>query len=194
MRKSLAILSIVLVFTALLGCGQKKFAPQAIHEDVDVCAVCNMQVKDGAYATQIITKDGRSLKFDDLGCMNKWKMENGTDQIGMDYVRDYNDKSWIEYEKAAYVYDPSIRTPMAYGIVSFKDKKAAEAFMKEQGAGKLLSADELAQHSWQQSKDMMGMDDHEHMEESSGTHGQMHGDGAGEDESKEMNMNSNSGH
>ncbi|WMT43110.1 nitrous oxide reductase accessory protein NosL [Paenibacillus sp. D2_2] len=181
MKKGLAVLMIMFVFAALIGCGQKKYEAQAINEDVDVCAVCNMQVKDGAYATQIITKDGRSIKFDDIGCMNKWKSENGTDQIGMDYVRDYNDKSWVEYEKAAYVYDPSIRTPMAYGIVSFKDKKTAEAFIKEQGVGTLLSADDLTKHTWQQSMDMMDMNDHEHIEEDNGAHG-------------EMNMNSNSGH
>jgi len=192
MKKGLTVLMVMLVFAALIGCGQKKYAPQAINEDVDVCAVCNMQVKNGAYATQIITKDGRSIKFDDIGCMNKWKAENGTEQIGMEYVRDYNDKSWVEYEKAAYVFDPSIRTPMAYGVVSFQNKKSAEAFMKEQGVGTLLSADELATHAWQQSMDMKGMDNHEHIEEDSGMHGQMHEDG--EAEHGEMNMSSNSGH
>lgn len=191
MKKVLAVLMIMFVVAALVGCGQKKYAAQAINEDVDVCAVCNMQVKDGAYATQIVTKNGRSIKFDDIGCMNKWKTENGMDQIGMEYVRDYNDKSWVEYEKASYVYDPSIRTPMAYGIVSFKNKKSAESYMKDQGVGALLSADDLEKHTWEQSMDMHGMDNHEHIEEDSG-HEQMHGDG--DAEHGEMNMSSNSGH
>lgn len=165
MRKWPIAIVIMLAITLLAGCGQDKYAAQAINEDVDVCAVCNMQVKDDAFATQIVTKDGKILKFDDLGCMNTWKQENGTDYIGMDYVRDYNDKEWIEFSKATYVYDASIRTPMAYGIVSFKDKSSAEAFVKEQGVGQILSAAELANHSWQQNQGMMhmhGEEDHEH--------------------------------
>jgi copper chaperone NosL len=90
----------------------------------------------------------------------------------MDYVRDYNDKEWIEFNKASYVYDESLRTPMAYGVVSFKDKAAAEAFVKEQGVGTVLSAGDLASHEWKQNTDMMNMDMHggeghmdEHMSE-----------------------------
>ncbi|MNJ56249.1 NosL [compost metagenome] len=105
--------------------------------------------------------------------MYVWKNENGTDDIGKDYVRDYNDKGWIEVSKATYVYDASIRTPMAYGIVSFKDKASAEAFVTEQGVGQVLSADELANHSWQQNQDMT----HEHHEHHGDAHGEDH-DGA----------------
>ena len=87
---------VLLLGTVILtACGQK-YAAVPINEDVDICAICNMQVKDDAFATQLTTKDGKNLKFDDLGCMNEWKKENGTDNIGMDYVRDYNDKEWIE--------------------------------------------------------------------------------------------------
>lgn len=173
MKKWSLALIIMLTFTLLAGCGQDKYAAQAINEDVDVCVVCNMQVKDDAFATQIVTKDGKSLKFDDLGCMYVWKNENGTDDIGKDYVRDYNDKEWIEVSKATYVYDASLRTPMAYGVVSFKDKAAAEAFVAEQGIGQVLSSDELASHAWEQNQDMKH--DHEH-----GGHGD-HEDAPGDD-------------
>lgn len=153
---------ILLLGTVMLtACGQK-YAAVPINEDVDICAVCNMQVKDDAFATQLITKDGKTLKFDDLGCMNQWKKENGTDNIGMDYVRDYNDKEWIEFNKATYVYDSSLRTPMAYGIVNFKDKASAEAFVTEQGVGKMMNADELASHEWTQNMDNMNMEGHGH--------------------------------
>lgn len=180
MKKWSLALILVLTFTLLAGCGGDKYAAQAINEDVDVCVVCNMQVKDDAFATQIVTKDGKSLKFDDLGCMYVWKKENGTDDIGKDYVRDYNDKGWIEVSKATYVYDASIRTPMAYGMVSFKDKSSAEAFVEEQGVGQILSADELVNHAWQQSQDMMHGDGHDHGEH--GAHGDDHHENEPSDE------------
>ncbi|AZK48128.1 nitrous oxide reductase accessory protein NosL [Paenibacillus lentus] len=180
MKKWSLALIIMLTFTMLVGCGQDKYAAQAINEDVDVCVVCNMQVKDDAFATQIVTKDGKSLKFDDLGCMYEWKKENGTDDIGGDYVRDYNDKEWIEVSKATYVYDASIRTPMAYGVISFKDKASAEAFVAEQGIGQVLRAEELANHAWEQSQDMMHPHDHgdhgDHAEHGDGHDDNHHGD------------------
>jgi len=164
-------LIMVMTLVLLAGCGGKKYEAVPINEDVDVCAICKMQVKDDAYATQLTTKDGKSYKFDDIGCMNEWKKTNGTDNIGMDFVRDYNDKEWIEFAKATYVYDASLRTPMAYGIVSFKDKKSAEAFIAEHGVGQLMGADELASHTWEQGQGMMDMHDHMHGD------GEMHGDG-----------------
>jgi len=157
-RKSIQLLTAaLLLIIAIAGCGKKNYEPQAINEDVDVCVICNMQVKDDAYATQIVTKQGKSLKFDDIGCMNEWKKQNGSDEIGKEYVRDYNDKAWIGFDEAAYVYDETIRTPMAYGVISFKDTASAEKFVQEQGVGKVISAKELASHTWQQSKGMMDM-------------------------------------
>ncbi|MGO4528159.1 nitrous oxide reductase accessory protein NosL [Paenibacillus sp. 2TAF8] len=162
MNKRWILAMVLLLGTVILtACGQK-YAAVPINEDVDICAICNMQVKDDAFATQLTTKDGKNFKFDDLGCMNEWKKENGTDNIGMDYVRDYNDKEWIEFNKATYVYDASLRTPMTYGIVNFKDKASAEAFVAEQGVGKIMSAEELTSHDWTQNMDKMKMDEEGH--------------------------------
>jgi copper chaperone NosL len=164
----------VLMLVVLSACGAKKYAALPINEAVDICAICNMQVKDDAFATQLTTKDGKNYKFDDIGCMNQWKVKNGADKIGMDYVRDYNDKEWVEYSKASYVYDASLRTPMAYGVISFKDTASAEAFVKEQGVGTVLTANDLTSREWKQSTEMMNMDmdgeGHmdEHMSEDSG--------------------------
>jgi copper chaperone NosL len=175
MKKSWSlIVGLMVVLSLVVGCGKKEYAAVEINEDVDVCAICNMQVKDDPYATQIITKDGKSIKFDDIGCMNAWIEQHGKDNIGMDYVRDYNNKDWISYQKASYVYDASIRTPMAYGIVSFKDKQSAESFIKDQGVGKLMDADDLAKHDWKQSQEMMM---HEHSETTDGEHGEESGHG-----------------
>ncbi|MCU6712009.1 nitrous oxide reductase accessory protein NosL [Paenibacillus sp. J5C_2022] len=155
---------LVIVITVLAACGKQEYKPEAINEETDRCAICNMAVKDDQYATQIITTDGQSLKFDDIGCMNTWKKENGTATIGASFVRDYNSKQWLNYEKAYYVYDQSLKTPMAYGIVSFEKKEDAESFVKEQGMGKLMTAEELAFHSWEVNRDMMQghEDSHDH--------------------------------
>ncbi|WP_405116623.1 nitrous oxide reductase accessory protein NosL [Paenibacillus sp. FSL K6-1217] len=174
----------MLVLIMLSACGAKKYEPVAINEEVDVCVICNMQVKDDAFATQLTTKDGKTYKFDDIGCMNEWKNKNGTENIGMDFVRDYNNKEWIEFSKASYVYDESLRTPMAYGVISFKDKTAAEAFVKEQGVGTVLAAGDLASHEWKQNTDSMNMD----MQDGEG-----HMDGHMSEDQEGMNMDKETG-
>ncbi|RAR41149.1 MULTISPECIES: nitrous oxide reductase accessory protein NosL [unclassified Paenibacillus] len=158
MRKGIQLtLIMVAILMILSACGGEKYEPQAINENTDVCVICKMAVKDDQYATQIITKDGQSLKFDDIGCLNTWKKENGTDTIGAEFVRDFNSKQWLRYEKAYYAYDPSYQTPMAYGIVSFEQEADATAYIEEQGKGKLMTAEDLANHSWEVNRDMMDM-------------------------------------
>ncbi|MEK3780661.1 MULTISPECIES: nitrous oxide reductase accessory protein NosL [Paenibacillus] len=166
MSKGMKLNAILAALLLLLSaCGGEAYKPQAINEETDVCVICKMAVKDDQYATQIVTKDGQSLKFDDIGCLNTWKIENGTDTIGAAFVRDYNSKQWLRYEKAYYAYDPSYKTPMAYGILSFEKEEDAKAYIEEQGTGKLMTADELREHSWEVNRDMMDMEgthDHGH--------------------------------
>ncbi|WP_438348060.1 nitrous oxide reductase accessory protein NosL [Paenibacillus sp. FA6] len=175
MKKIKTALVLVLVMLLLAACGQR-YEALPINEDVDICTICKMQIKDDAFATQLTTKDGKTYKFDDIGCMNEWKEQNGTENIGMDYVRDYNDNEWIEFKKATYVYDDSLRTPMAYGIVNFKDEKSAEAFIAEQGVGKIMNAEDLLAHDWKQSQNMMHDEEHTsegHMSEGMDSHSEM---------------------
>ncbi|MNW35569.1 NosL [compost metagenome] len=167
------LLFIVVLGVLLLSACGRKYVAAEIHEDVDICEICNMQVKDDAYAAQLTTKEGKTYKFDDIGCLNQWKVENGAEQIGMAFVRDFNDMTWLEYDQATYVYDESIRTPMAYGIVNFKDKESADAFVKDHGVGQVLTAADLSSHDWKQNTEMMDMhmegDSMEHMGDKSKT-------------------------
>lgn len=186
-KKWISLLTLLAgVLVLLSACGEEEYEPQAINEDTDICEICNMAIKDDYHATQIITTDGQSLKFDDIGCMNTWMTENGTDMIGAAFVRDYNSKQWLPYEKAYYVYDASFTTPMAYGIVSFENEEDAQAFIEEQGTGILMTAAELDNHSWERNSEMMhmeGMDGHDHSHSSE----EAHEDGMSE-HSPEMNM------
>ncbi|UQZ81210.1 NosL [Paenibacillus konkukensis] len=154
---------LMILIVMLSGCGKEKYAAVPINEATDKCAICNMQVKDDAFATQLTTKEGKNYKFDDLGCMNEWVGKYGIDTVGAEFVRDYNTKEWINYDKATYVYDASFKTPMAYGIYSFKDKSTAQTFIDEQKKGKLMSAADLKNHTWERAKGAMDMGDmHSH--------------------------------
>lgn len=150
------------------GCGSKQAEPAAINAAVDKCDICSMTVNDDHNATQIILKNGKTLKFDDIGDMYVWTKKNGTDDVDVQFVRDYKTSEWIQLQDASFTYDPTFKTPMAYGVYSFKDKKEAEALIEEQKTGKLLTVKDLDSHSWERNKEMKG----EHGDKKEG-----HGDG-----------------
>ncbi len=146
-------IAVSLLAFLLVGCGgEQKYEPVAVNEAVDKCDICNMQVNDDGFATQLITEEGKVYKFDDLGCMNEWKEKYGTDEIMNEFVRDQETREWVRADKAYYAYDPSFKSPMSYGLISFKDKLSAEQFISEKGVGVLMSWSDLSTHTWDRNK------------------------------------------
>lgn len=119
-----------------------------INPDIDICEVCAMAIADDQYATQIILTNHRALKFDDIGDLFVWMNENGTDDIGEKFVRDFHSEEWIILDDATYVYDESIETPMCYGVISFTNEDDAKAYIEKEGLGTLLTATDLNNHEW----------------------------------------------
>lgn len=146
------------------------YEPVDIDPDTDVCEVCAMAVADDQHATQIVLTNDRSLPFDDLGCLYEWKEENGTDDIGEAFVRDFHTEEWIPMKDATYVYGEDIDTPMAYGIISFKEENDAKEYIEEHGDGEILTSEDLDDHTWE----MMNHDHHDHHGHD-GDHGEAHG-------------------
>lgn len=164
------------VMLLLTGCGANdKPAAAAINPEADVCAHCNMAVPDNEHATQMILADGTVLKFDDIGCLIKHQDENELD-IAVSYVRDANTKEWIELEQATFLYDETIQTPMGYGILSFKDKAAAEAKQKEYPNGVIMGIADLKNHHWKRNMEHMKMNGHGMSKHQDAGHQQAHPD------------------
>ena len=131
------------------------YEPEDIDPEVDVCEVCAMAVPNNQHATQIVLENDKALKFDDLGCLYEWVEENGEDNIGAQFVRDFNTEEWIQIKDTTFVYDENIQTPMAYGVISFKDEADAEKYVEEEGLGEILNPEELEEHEWKMNKEMM---------------------------------------
>jgi copper chaperone NosL len=144
--------AIVMTISMLMGgCGKQEAKPVDIVEGVDKCDVCHMNVANDHNATEIVLQDGKVLKFDDIGCMYRWTKEHDKEQVEARFVRDYLSKEWVKSDQATYVYDKTFKTPMGYGVYSFKDKAAAEAFVKEQKTGSVMSVQDLDNHTWESS-------------------------------------------
>jgi len=138
---------------------ESEYEPEEINPDTDTCEVCGMAIADDEYATQIVLENDRVVKFDDLGDLYVWIEENGEDEIGSKFVRDFETEEWIQLEDATYVYDEEIETPMGFGVISFKDSDEAQNYIDENDHGELLSAEELNSHNWE--SEHGGHDDHD---------------------------------
>lgn len=146
------LLSILLILVIMAGCSnEQSFEPVEIDPEVDVCEVCNMSLSNEAYVTQLFSKDGDVFLFDDIGCMFEYVEKDkqiARDNIEVEYVRDLKTLDWIEVDKAYYVYNPDVLTPMAFGVVSFESEEHAKEFVQEQGKGEILNYDQLLEHKW----------------------------------------------
>lgn len=172
-KKLFCLIGLVGFILFLAACGHDEVQPVAINQATDTCEVCNMAVVDNQHATQIVLENGKSMVFDDVGCMYEWLGSNENEEIAAEFVRDYNDKEWILVDDATYVYNQSVKTPMAYSVISFKDKASAEAFATENEGSTLMTANELADHDWEQNHDMMqkhDIEDHSHSEAAETAH------------------------
>lgn len=171
------VLAAFVLATSVAGCGNAEPKPVAIDEKVDKCDTCNMLVHNNQYAVEMVQKNGKAMKFDDLGCLVSWTDKNGTEQVEAQFVRDYQTSEWVKIEEATYVFDQEIETPMAYNVISFKKKTDAEAFLAKHGHGELLTYDELLEHGWERNKDMMKKLMEKHKKGMSGGHGGASTDG-----------------
>ncbi|MEK3800625.1 nitrous oxide reductase accessory protein NosL [Peribacillus sp. FSL H8-0477] len=150
--QGILLMSIIVILAA---CGDEEIKPVAIDEATDTCATCNMAVVDNQFATQIILKDGKSFIFDDIGCMYEWMESNEDKEVEAEFVRNYDDKEWVLADKATYVYNQSVKTPMAYNVISFNDSKEAEKYVAKHKDSTLMTAEELGDHSWERNHEMM---------------------------------------
>ena len=158
MKKFKFALFAVLVFAMMLvGCTAKKeVAAQPIDEAVDTCAKCHMAVKNNGYSAQYITEDSKSVKFDDIGCMEKYSNEHTDVKIAGKFIQDVNSKEWLKYEEASYVFAMDTPTPMGYGIHAFKEKTTADQFAADK-KGEVLTGEQIKTHEWKQDKSKMMM-------------------------------------
>lgn len=94
-----------------------------------------MAISDQRFAAEIIDEHGEAFKFDDIGCMFDF-MEQRTDvKINGRFVKDFETKEWIPYEKAVIV-DTDVRTPMGSGKLAFADAGRAQAFRENRQSGR----------------------------------------------------------
>ncbi|MBK8853874.1 MAG: nitrous oxide reductase accessory protein NosL [Saprospiraceae bacterium] len=117
----------------LISCNSE--GPQKISLHKDTCAFCKMNISEGHFAAQILTKKGRYFHFDDITCMVNFHKQNPEKEVKNFFVHYYpGDNELIPAESAFYIKGGNLKSPMAGNIAAFKTNAEALEFKDKMSA------------------------------------------------------------
>ena len=101
----------------------------------DMCSFCRMAISEKRFASELLIQDGEVFKFDDIGCMLRFRKSHGhPESVVATFVLDYETRKWLKAEEAYFVKSKEFKTPMGGNVVAFKaGADAAAAADRTQG-------------------------------------------------------------
>ncbi len=125
---SIVIAIIVILFLALGTQEGARYVYKGnkAHQAVEIkpkeyqCSECNMNVEKLEYAAQIITENGDTYFFDDIGCVVLWLKSHKVPIVKI-LTQTLDTHKWIEAEKAWY--SRIAPSPMGYGFAAVESHK-----------------------------------------------------------------------
>jgi copper chaperone NosL len=140
MKKTILNLCLSILF--LLGCSA---APDPVIFGSEFCNHCAMAIHDHRYGGLILTKKGKSYKFDSLECMLKFESEklDKSEVVSARYVfNTFKKGELVKLENAFYLRIPSLRSPMGQGIWA-SDSSLEISNAKNEHGGEVLNWSQL---------------------------------------------------
>ena len=104
----------------------------------DECTDCKMIVSDQRFGAEIVTKKGKVLKFDDLGCMTAFLKRGGVAEsdVKMRVVADFNHPNvFIPVEQALFLKNDELKSPMRSDCAAFPTEAELLKVKEQLGAG-----------------------------------------------------------
>jgi copper chaperone NosL len=129
MGRAETILSGLLTLVALSGCAKHHPQPVDIFPE-DNCSLCKMAISDIHLASEILMTDGEAKKFDDIGCLQKYRRMRTDLGEAEVFYKDWATARWLT-EHEAVVLETGASTPMGSGLVAFADSLQARAFLND---------------------------------------------------------------
>ncbi len=84
------------------------------------CSECNMVIEDMPYQAQVVTQNGDTYFFDDIGCVVLW-LEKYRKPIAKMATQTLDTHRWIDPKKAWYTRIAG--DPMGYGFAALENRK-----------------------------------------------------------------------
>ena len=125
----------VLLTCCLTSCDA---GPEPMRYGKDECTDCKMIISDQRFGAEIVTKKGRVLKFDDLGCMTAFLKRGGVVEgdVKMRVVADFNRPNvFIPVEQALFLKNDALKSPMRSDCAAFPTEAELLKVKEQMGAG-----------------------------------------------------------
>lgn len=122
-KKRLAITAVLLLIF-LSSCNT---APQPIKIGTDTCVFCKMTISDNRFGGEILTKKGKTYKFDDIHCLMSFKKSDVLNKeiiSNIYFVNFEGTHNFIEASKAHLFKSDALHTPMAGNIAAFDNEQS----------------------------------------------------------------------
>ena len=122
------------LFCCLTSCDA---GPEAMRFGRDECAGCKMIISDQRFGAEIVTKKGRVLKFDDIGCMGDFVPDGiAESEVKMRVVIDFNrPNTFIPVEQAHFLKNEDLKSPMRSDCAAFATEAELLKVKAQLGAG-----------------------------------------------------------
>ncbi len=108
------------------SCGTREIKPADIYPE-DICSSCKMAFSDQRFAAEIVTYRSEVFKFDDIGCLDRFRSGIPDRDIAAVYYKDFDTRQWLSADRATVV-KTGVITPMGSGKLAFADSVRAREF------------------------------------------------------------------
>lgn len=100
--------------------GNSAYEPVTIQPKEYQCSECSMDIEEMEYSAQIITPEGDTYFFDDIGCVVDW-LEGRKIKTRKVITKTLDTGHWIDVDKAWYT--RTAPSPMGYGFAAYEHKQ-----------------------------------------------------------------------
>ena len=124
-----------------------KAEPQPIQYGKEQCVFCKMTIADSRFGCELVTKKGKSYKFDSNECMINYLVRNNIEKksIALLLTSDYSSTgNLIDVNNAFFIINPAFQSPMGANLAAFSKNKNA-GLLKKKFDYKILSWEQTFQ-------------------------------------------------
>lgn len=129
-----------LIIISTLSCS---IEPTTVQYGFDQCNFCEMTIVDKSHAAVLVSKKGKTFKFDAIECMSRYLNRNENTAYSQILVADYlNPGVLVSSEIASFLISPEIPSPMGANLTAFGNNNQCLMLKNEKG-GEVLDWEEI---------------------------------------------------
>ncbi len=134
-KMALTMIFAIIALTGFSGCNTN---PEPIRVGKDICAYCKMAIADPRFGAELVTRQGRVYKFDDIRCMTDYlKLHIETKEAATIYFTDFcGTHRLIPSVNSILLNSADLKAPMQGHLIAFSSLDSLDLAMGAYGGEK----------------------------------------------------------